>query len=113
MKNHILYITLLSSFFVGCVKKIKYTVKICDDKLYVERFNINPAGIDEDYLTDSLNFRIYVGKWDNEHENFNYTCSGDSVLIKKLGIIDTTGEFQVLEKRVFSLKELKTKKVFE
>ena len=113
MKKYILCITILSSLYVGCIKKFKYTVKVCDDNLYVERFNINPAGVDADYLTDSLNFRLYVGKWDNEHENFNYTCTGDSVLIKKLGIIDTTGEFQIIEKRVYSLQELKKKKMFE
>ena len=111
--NSMCIVLLLTTLFVGCIKQYKHTVKVCDGKFYVEVYNINLAGVDADYLTDTLNFRLYVGKWDNEHENFTYSCTNDSILIEKIGIVDSTGKFQVLEKRVYSLKELKKNKVFE
>jgi hypothetical protein len=108
MKKYSFCIVLFCSLFQGCVKRHKYTLKVCDDKLYVESFNINPAGVDADYLTDSINFRIYVGDWDNEHENFTYECKGDSVFIEK---IDASGvNFRVLETKVFAIKDLKHEK---
>jgi hypothetical protein len=111
MKKDSLFLMISCLFLVSCMKKYKYTLKLkhCNDNLYVESFNINPAGVDADYITDSLNFRFYVGRWDSDHENFSYTCMGDSIFIKKL---DTTGDFQVLEQRAYSLKKLKQQKTF-
>lgn len=91
------------------MKKYKYTLKLCDHNLYVERFMVNPAGVNADYLTDSLTFRIYVGKWDSDHENFSYVCMGDSIFIKKLY---TMGEFQGPEQQAYSLQKLKQQKSF-
>ena len=105
--------TILCLLFIGCVKQYKHTAKVCNDKFYVEIFNINPAGVDCDYITDSTNFRLYVGKWDNEHENFTYSCVGDSLFIDKIGISDITGKFQILEKKAYYLPNLKKNKVFE
>ena len=117
MKKHYLsypiIIITLGCFFIGCIKKYKHTAKVCDNKLYVEVFNINPAGVDCDYLTDSINFRLYIGKWDNEHENFTYSCIGDTIFIEKIGIVDIEGKFQILSKRAYSLQSLKKDKVFE
>jgi len=98
---------------MGCVKTYKFTSHVCNGKLYAENFNVNPAGVDAVYLTDSLSFRLYVGKYDNEHENFNFGCKGDSVIIKKLASIDTTGIMKVIETNVYNLKDLKTKGRFE
>jgi hypothetical protein len=113
MKKYILFTIVLCLSFSLCAKRHKYTLKVCNGTLSVERFNINPAGVDVDYLTDSLNFRLYIGKWDNDHENFSYTCIGDSVFIKKLGIIDMSGKFHVLEERAYSVQKLKQEKGFE
>ncbi len=41
------------------------------------------ADIYSDYLTDSINFRIYVGKHDQDI-NYFYHCSNDSISIIKL-----------------------------
>mgnify|MGYP003583299431 CR=1 FL=1 len=103
-------ILILSLSFTSCVKKYKQTVNICNN-LYVEVFNINPSGVDVDYLTDSINFRIFVGKWDNEHENFRYLCKNDSLIIEKVTRDDNS--FIVLEKRVYSLIHLKSERKFE
>ena len=99
--------------FSGCIKKYKYTTKVCEHTLYVEAFNVNPAGVDADYITDSVNFRLYVGKFDNEHEIYRYSCSGDSLLIRKFAVLDFSGIRKVIDTRVFSIKELKSKGKFE
>ena len=67
----------------SCVKKYKFTSAICDKKLYVEVFNVNPFGVDADYLTDSVTFRKYIGDWDEKHETYRYYCEGDSIHIMK------------------------------
>lgn len=102
-----LLVFLIALLFSSCIKSYKRTIKLCDDKLYVEVFNVNPAGVDADYLTDSLTFRYYVGKWDNEHENFNYTCKGDSIIILKQITQDTTSLRKVVETRRLSVEQLR------
>jgi hypothetical protein len=97
----------------GCIKAYKETTAVCNGKLYIEVFNINPAGVDSYYLTDSLNFRLYVGKFDNEHENYSFTCKGDSITINKLSMSDTSRFLHVVETRFFSLSDLKKGKKFD
>lgn len=77
----IILILLMSS----CLRthKYKFTSKICEKKLFVEVFEVNSFGVDADYLTDSVNFRKYIGDWDEEHEIYSYYCEGDSVYILK------------------------------
>jgi hypothetical protein len=99
--------------FSSCIKKHKFTTEVCEHTLYVETFNVNPAGVDADYITDSVSFRLYVGKLDNEHELYRYSCSGDSLLIRKFADIDTSSARQVVETRVFRINELKSKGRFE
>ena len=99
--------------FSGCIKKYKRTTEVCERTLYVETFNVNPAGVDADYITDSVNFRLYAGKFDNEHENISFWCSGDSLVIEKIADVDFSGVRKVIDTRVFSIKELKSKGKFE
>jgi len=53
------------------------------DHIYLEYFEINPAGVQEVYLTDSTNFRITVGKYDTEHEKIGGKIAGDSIIVFK------------------------------
>src|ERR1700683_980176 len=86
--------------FTGCIRKYKWTLPICD-KLYVEVYNVNPAGVYSEYLTDSLSFRLYVGKIDFESERYLYHCSGDSIAIETLARdtssikLDTSNSFGI------------------
>jgi len=98
--------------FMSCAKVYKRTTKVCENTLYFEVFNVNPAGVDAGYLTDSINFRLYIGKWDNEHEYFHLMCDGDSLTIDKEPIVDS-GFPKPIEPQKYSLKELKTTKKFE
>jgi hypothetical protein len=100
-----------SLLYSGCIKEHKSTTKICGGQLYVETFNVNPAGVDEDYLTDSLSFRIFVGKFDNEHENFSYVCNGDSIRIMKLAVEASGRKMKITESKLLSLADLKNKKI--
>ena len=104
MKKNIFFAIVLCLLVVGCLETYDRTIKICDEKLYVEKFTTS-VGLDAEYLTDSVNFRLYVGKRDDEHENFVYECKIDSVFIEK---IDLSGNSKrILETKAYSLKELK------
>jgi hypothetical protein len=76
-------ILLCLAFLSGCAKRYRFTAKVCDNRLYVEVFQVNPFGVDADYLTDSISFRKYIGDSDEEHETYSYTCIGDSVHVLK------------------------------
>jgi hypothetical protein len=76
----------------------------------------------EFYLTDSLTFRLFVGKSDNEHEGYGCTCKGDTLLIQKFTSLsdtiptidrDTVNYKHIIETRVFSLHNLKKQGKFE
>jgi hypothetical protein len=110
MKKNNLLSVLSCLLIVSCSKTYERTTKVCDEKLYVEIFSTG-VGLDTEYLTDSVNFRLYVGKRDDEHENFTYQCKADSIFIKKID--SSKKEVQVLETSAYSLKELKNNKVFE
>jgi hypothetical protein len=101
----------ISLIYIGCIKKHKATTKICGGQLYVETFNVNPAGVDEDYLTDSLNLLVYVGKFDNEHENFSYVCNGDSIRISKLTIETYGTKMKITDSKLLSLAAIKNTKM--
>ena len=83
-KNTRLILATISLLFIGCIKKHKFTANVCNGQFCVEDFNINPAGVDELYMTDSLNFKVYVGKFDKEHKNFSFKYNGDSIIVMKL-----------------------------
>ena len=60
--------------------------KICDH-LWREKYKMVQGSTFStaqysDYLTDSVNFRVYVGDHD-EYSSFSYECSGDSIVVKK------------------------------
>jgi hypothetical protein len=107
MKKVYFFLILSCFLWVCSMKKYRHTAKVCDGTLYVESFIINLAGINADYLTDSLHFRFYVDKWDSDHQIISYNCMGDSIWIQKL---DPGGPIQEYEKKVYSLHQLKQQK---
>lgn len=72
----------------GCVHEHRWTTQVCKGRLFVERFNDDPAGLDKHFLTDSTTFRMEVGRFDNEHEGFHYSCEGDSIYVKRFAMND-------------------------
>jgi hypothetical protein len=80
--NRALIYFLLIVIFINCSEDYKYTRKECN-KMYLEVYNINSAGVDRCYLTDSLNFKIKIGSFDNEHQIYKISCNDDNVNIFK------------------------------
>jgi hypothetical protein len=95
---------ILPFFLLSCNTKYKSTIKVCDNKLFVEQFNNKYVDVAYDYLTDSTNFRIYIGKFDNEHAYYRYNCEDDSVVISE------TYEEKVISIRKYSLIDLRKAK---
>lgn len=93
------------------------TVMVCNKSLFVETYTIFGNGAYggdrvSDYLTDSTNFRIYIGTYDNGDEGYSYECKGDSINVYKI-----TGRREnknkIISTTVYSLSELRKKKVFD
>lgn len=95
--------------------------------MFVEVFEANSLGLDADYLTDSANFRKYIGEWDEEQEDYSYTCLGDSVYILKTirgnrwtrwdttveGKVTLVSNLDTSEALTFSLSQLKSERNFK
>ncbi len=83
-KSSIFSIVILFSFFLaGCYKKYNRTITVCDGNLFVERYRHNFIDVAYYYLTDSSSFRMYVGKFDNEHGGYYFNCNNDSITISE------------------------------
>ena len=106
------YLPLLAVILLatGCIETYSYTVKIRNSSLYSEVYNFNPAGVDKAYLTDSVNFRVYIGKFDNEHEVFKYLYKGDSITVYKMAQ-DSAGMMKVSDQRTLSIGDLSRNKM--
>ena len=96
-----IYVVLISFFLSSCYKKYKSKIAVCDGNLFVEQFNHKLIDVAYDYLTDSSNFRMYVGKFDYEHGYYRYNCQKDSLEISE------TYEGKVINIRKYSLVDLR------
>ena len=85
-QTHVCYISILTLLLFSCsMNNYKFTTKISEN-LYIETYNVFGSGayggdINMDVITDSLTFRVVVGKYDNYNEFYNYKCNGDSIII--------------------------------
>jgi hypothetical protein len=108
-------------FFLGCSnnrskKKFFVSGVVCKN-LTVEKYIVGSWGAlsaetYSDYLTDSINFRVFVGIHGDEN-NFAYACTNDSVYVIRLSQIGVEKAKVVDTLKVYSLSELKRKKIFE
>jgi len=119
---------LLLVLLISCAeKKYKRTRKIPNSDLYVEVFTANSWGLNQEYLTDSATFRMFVGTVDEEHDYFTYQYQSDSIYIKKILTgnkncrwVTTKDSLQTvlcdteqITRKPISLMQLMTKKEFE
>ena len=104
------------------VSLLKYRPKTCSCNLYIEGyvvFGMGALGSDvySEYLTDSSQFRIYTGSYDENDEKLEYICKGDSIYIEKRTnkgyARDDWNTFKVLENKGYSISVLKKRHIFE
>jgi hypothetical protein len=94
------------------------TYRLCDGRFFVESFTIFGGGgwggdRVSDYLTDSVNFRMYLGTYDNAHEAISTQCKRDSVYIYFRGTSEMQGRSFIPAIRRYSVSDLKRNKIFE
>ncbi len=90
----------------------KYSTKICDG-IFVEtytEFGSGALGSDlvSDYLTDSINFKVRVGTFDNATESYVYKCKNNIITATKIS--GEKNNQKVIKKRTFHIDKLKEEK---
>jgi hypothetical protein len=129
MKNYALFTSLFllaGCFYDRSKKDHKFTVNYCEYmsnkctcNLYGEVYNIYGMGalgsdVNALYLTDSTNFRIYLGTYDEGNEMIIVKCQGDSICIKKTAkSVFENSRPEIIQAKIYSLKFLKVKHQFE
>lgn len=105
---------------IGCVdKKSKqklFSKKLVCDKIWREKFRVFSGGalsaeLYSDYITDSVNFRVYVGSHD-EYSGFQYECNGDTLFVNKFKV-NAERNSTIIERSSFSLSVLQKRHKFE
>ena len=117
MKIQFSVILLFSLSVFGCSQMHTATTDL-GDHLYLEYFNINPFGVEEVYLTDSVNFRVYIGKYDAEHEKVRCQVEGDTLVVRKtrvgVGRVQTTIDSSQLSREYLTKNKVdSTKPLFK
>ncbi len=92
-----------------------YDQKECACHLYIETYCVYGGGawgsdVDSHYLTDSTNFRIYLGAADEEGERISVKCKGDCIDYKKIITANLGREWnqpKTIEQKRYSIKDLK------
>src|ERR1700729_4291738 len=93
---------------LGCTPRLVATIEI-EDHLYLEYFNVNPAGVENAYLTDSVNFRINIGQYDTDHERIRCELKGDTLVIIKRRVVG--GQSEIIDQKELSREYLVKNKV--
>jgi len=94
------------------------TIALNNKQVFVEKYRIYggsayDGGIVSVYLTDSSNFRKYIGTYDNSHQSYKYECNGDSVRIILRENEDTSNNYKIVSQTLYSISFLKDKKSFD
>jgi len=117
MKNYLIILAIL--VVVGCINKgskghYRYTVNR-EQNLFIEVYSAGLTGnLTSEYLTDSTNFRVYIGTFDDEGGYYSYKINGDTIYIeKRQHSFDGTGEIKITDHKTLSLKRLKRERLFE
>lgn len=113
--------------------KLDFKNQKCNCKLFVEVYKVGILNnLTADYLTDSTGFRIYAGTFDEENGFLHFKCLGDRISIeqiektKQIFKLDSTivnkklqvtpnlsYQLKAADVKVYSLKDLKRRRIFE
>jgi hypothetical protein len=112
----------ISTFiFTGCANKKSKKHFFASSKecggLFREKYLIGSWGAlsadtYSDYITDSINFRVFVGIHGDD-ENFEYECKNDSLIIIRLSTISVEQAKVIDTLKTYSVDRLKFEKKFE
>jgi hypothetical protein len=112
MKNYLIVFTILA--IVGFIRvrsagNYRYTLEN-DPNLYIEVYRTGIIGNQtSEYLTDSVNFRVYLGTVDKKTGDIDCKLNGDHVIIEKRERDGKrpTDPLSVVERKAYSLNYLK------
>lgn len=103
------------------VNLCKYKPNGCKCNLYVEVYQVFGMGalgsdLNCQYLTDSVNFRVYLGTYGDENEMIITKCKGDSIHTIKTVKTSSKPEWdqpKIVKSTTFSLQKLIQQHKFE
>ncbi|HEY4322840.1 MAG TPA: hypothetical protein VGN20_02610 [Mucilaginibacter sp.] len=103
------------SYFKNTTDLSHYQGNSCECHLYIETYCVYGGGalstnVNSLYLTDSLSFRLYEGTYDEGDGAIVTTCKGDNISVEKYAhetLGQNSGELRTIEKKTYSLKDLK------
>ena len=104
----------------GCVdkkskQKLFATRSVCNN-IWREKFRVFSGGafsaeLYSDYVTDSVNFRVFIGSHD-EYSGFKYNCNGDTLFVRKFKVNEDRSS-SIVESSIFRLSILRKEHKFE
>jgi hypothetical protein len=119
LKYYLFFISLLIFFsllFIAYFNsknkgEYKSTIDVCES-LKVEVFCLSNNGafgseIKSNYLTDSINFRVFVGKYDEGTNYYSYKCNNDTIIIKYKLISESNDADSTIFEKKYLIKKLK------
>jgi len=118
MKRYLILSSL--AIVIGYIKisdKGDYQLTLRNHKdLYIEVYRSGYDNcITSEYLTDSTNFRIYLGAY-SENEQLITKCKGDNIVVERSVDTSSIPEWnwpKVTERKTYSLAALKNRHVFD
>ncbi|BAU53299.1 hypothetical protein [Mucilaginibacter gotjawali] len=107
MKNYITILLILA--IITCLKlrstgNYKYALSE-DRNLYIEVYRSGLTGnMASEYLTDSANFRVFLGTYNSKKASIQCKLSGDRITVeKKLNDANTP---EIIERKIYNLNDL-------
>lgn len=99
---------------VNYSKKNHLRTTIVNENLYLETYNVYNGGaiggaVETSYLTDSINFRKYLGKAMDYELIYTFVFQQNMVLVVKIN----TDNYKVKKTEIYSISELKKEGKFE
>lgn len=94
------------------------TQPLCNGKLFYESYIIVGGGAwggdrVSAYITDSVNFRKYLGTYDNANAAISVVCKGDSVFAYNRKRDDLSNKLKIVSITGYDLERLKSDKQFD
>src|SRR5580765_3805933 len=112
-KKHLLFFSF--SLFYACrgdysKQKLEAVTPVCNN-VFVETYMVSTEGAHggdriSAYLTDSINFRVYIRTYDDAHERLSVTCKGDSVSISHSAQDAITLKYKIVDATAYNIRVL-------